>query len=97
MLGHHSVAFTLEVYCHVLEEMKVNAAEKIGNFLRLCFNEKNNSLNKERWILFQAEAGTFRLKYKFMISCCMVAVIATSQQQNTIPTTLDFNGRSERI
>lgn len=43
MLGHHSAAFTLEVYCHVLDEMKVDAAEKIGSFLKSCVNEKNGS------------------------------------------------------
>ena len=30
MLGHYSVAFTLDTYTHVTEQMKKGAAEKIG-------------------------------------------------------------------
>ena len=33
MLGHYSVAFTLDTYTHVTEQMKKGAAEKIGIFV----------------------------------------------------------------
>ena len=33
MLGHYSVAFTLDTYTHITPEMKREAADKIGNFL----------------------------------------------------------------
>ena len=34
MMGHYSVAFTLDTYGHVMEDMKRDAADKVGGFLR---------------------------------------------------------------
>ena len=34
MLGHYSVAFTLDTYGHVTSEMKHDAADKVNGFLR---------------------------------------------------------------
>jgi integrase len=35
-LGHHSPAFTLEIYGHASIQMKKEAAEKIGNIIKKC-------------------------------------------------------------
>jgi integrase len=37
-LGHHSAAFTLDVYSSVTGKMKKDATDKIGNLLNLCIN-----------------------------------------------------------
>jgi integrase len=34
LLGHYSAAFTLDRYAHVLDRMKVDAADRMGNLLR---------------------------------------------------------------
>ena len=34
MLGHYSVAFTLDVYGHVTDDMKRDAAEKVSGVLK---------------------------------------------------------------
>jgi integrase len=39
-LGHHSAAFTLDVYSDVTDKMKKEATGKIGNLLASCLMEK---------------------------------------------------------
>jgi site-specific recombinase XerD len=34
MLGHYSVAFTLDIYGHVTDDMKRDAAEKVSGVLK---------------------------------------------------------------
>lgn len=38
-LGHHSAAFTLDVYSSVTSKMKKDATDKIGNLLASCLSE----------------------------------------------------------
>ena len=42
-LGHHSAAFTLDVYGHITLQMEKQKAEKIGNFLSSQINKIKNS------------------------------------------------------
>lgn len=39
VLGHHSAAFTMQVYSHVTEKMKREATDKIGAVLNACIGE----------------------------------------------------------
>ena len=42
-LGHHSAAFTLDVYGHITPQMEKQKAEKIGNFLSSQINKIKDS------------------------------------------------------
>lgn len=37
-LGHHSAAFTLDTYCHALEEMKQASADRMNTFIKSVSN-----------------------------------------------------------
>ena len=39
-LGHHTAAFTLDVYGHVTEQMKQDSAERMDHFIRKVSGEK---------------------------------------------------------
>ena len=39
-LGHHSAAFTLDIYSSVTAKMKQTATEKVGKLFAACLSEK---------------------------------------------------------
>jgi len=48
-LGHHSAAFTLDVYGHITPQMETQKAKKIGDFLSSQINKikEENKSNPE--------------------------------------------------